>query len=298
MEQQDLVEITTKTEDTEMLADEVHPDSLHEDKADNKRKRNAAQHQKKNCRKRGIISLSVLIVMLILLGAGVWWYVSNNVISASTVTISQAYSKAKSTSFEEVYEKSYQSSYELSESQHHVHNDIEISLGNVREIQRLEVLNVCDVDYQTPPEKENTFWKEFTDKVAFWNEDVISWLEVPGSGVFTVNLKASEFIVDSAQQHVIVRLPNPELTSFTIDYQNVQLLNFEKGGLFKDSAKVGVDTAIKQLQDAELSMLQKVNNNQEFFKKAKSSAEIILINIIKQLNPNLPNLTVEVEFYN
>lgn len=248
-------------------------------------------HNKGNHSKAGTI---LFIVLLLMIATFALLYITNHLIPTSVNAVSQAYSKAKEDSFGKAYGESYNFSYEVAESQHHVSNHISISLGNVREIQRLEVLNVSEVNYQAPPPREDSFW----DIVAFWDDDIESWLEVPGTGVFTVNLKASEFIVDPIQQHVIIRLPNPELTSFTIDYNNVQLLNFEEGGIFKDSAKVGVDTAIAQLQDAQLSMRQDVNNNQDFYKRAQLSAKSILTNIIRQLNPDLPNLRVDVEFYN
>ena len=53
---------------------------------------------------------------------------------------------------------------------------------------------------------------------------------------------------------------------------------------------------MEQLESAELTMMQNVNNNQEFYKRAMESAEKMLVNLVKQLNPQSPNLVVEVEF--
>ena len=126
--------------------------------------------------------------------------------------------------------------------------------------------------------------------------DVVSWLEVPGYGVFTVDLQSAEFIIDNERGYVLIRLPYPELSEFTIDYENVEVLNFEDSGIFKNSAKVGEDLARKQLQSAELTMRQSVNSNQKYYQAAENDATNILLNLVKQLNPQIENLVVDVEF--
>ena len=174
-----------------------------------------------------------------------------------------------------------------------------ITIGNLREEQKLEVLKVSEVTYETPQPKDQGWFEELVTSITgIFAADVVSWLEVPGNGVFTVNLQASEFIIDEERKYVLIRVPNPELTEFTIDYENVELLLFEEGGAFKNSAKYGVDKAIEQLQSAELTMMQKVNNNQEFYKRARESTEKMLVNLVTQLNPQLEDLVVKVEFIN
>ena len=59
-----------------------------------------------------------------------------------------------------------------------------------------------------------------------------------------------------------------------------------------------MDKAVEQLQSAELTMMQNVNNNQEFYKRARESTEKMLVNLVKQLNPQLPDLSVKIEFSN
>lgn len=80
------------------------------------------------------------------------------------------------------------------------------------------------------------------------------------------------------------------------DYANVEVLNFEDSGIFKNSAKVGEDKAREDLQSAELTMRQNVNSNQEYYLAAEEAAEKILSTLVKQLNPQIENLVVEVEF--
>ena len=100
------------------------------------------------------------------------------------------------------------------------------------------------------------------------------------------------------RQTVLIRIPGPELTNFTLDYENVEVLYFDEGGVLKNSAKYGVDKAMKQLQNAELELIQEVSNNQELYNRAREATENMLTQLVRQLNPHLPNLTVEVEFLN
>lgn len=201
---------------------------------------------------------------------------------------------AKDESAEAVYQAFYDASYTAAERVHHVSNNISITIGDLQEEQRLEVLKVSEVTYETTPEKN----REAVLKNIFgaFDKEATSWLEVPGSGVFTVNLQASEFIIDEERQYVLIRVPSPELTQFSIDYANVEVLLFEKGGAFKNSGKYGKDLAIEQLQSAELTIRQKLINNQNIYGRAKDSATNMLVTLVKQLNPKLPNLKVEVEF--
>lgn len=208
-----------------------------------------------------------------------------------------SFGAAKDKAAEEVYQFFYEKSFEAAEKAHHVSNNVSITIGDLREEQKLEVLKVSDVAYETPKPKDQNWFNELIKSIiGIFDADMVSWLEVPGNGVFTVNLQAGEFIVDEERQYVLIRVPNPELTEFTIDYKNVELLLFEKGGAFKNSAKYGVDKAMEQLQSAELTIMQEVNNNQEFYKRARESTEKMLVNLVQQLNPQLPDLVVKVEF--
>lgn len=53
------------------------------------------------------------------------------------------------------------------------------------------------------------------------NDDGIEvWMEFYGDGIFTVDMKASEFIIDYDRQYVLVRVPRPELTNCRITQAN------------------------------------------------------------------------------
>lgn len=224
-------------------------------------------------------------------------YMILDIFSVGTNAAIDSFNTAKDEAAEEAYQFFYDKSYEAAEKSHHVSNNVSISIGDLKEEQKLEVLKVSDVVYEIPHPEDQSWFEEMIESVTgLFNAEVESWLEVPGSGVFTVNLQAGEFIIDEERQYVLIRVSSPEMTEFAIDYENVELLLFEKGGAFKNSAKYGADKAIEQLQSAELRIMQNINNNQEFYKRARESAEKMLENLVKQLNPQLPDLNVEIEF--
>jgi hypothetical protein len=245
--------------------------------------------------KHRLIVIVVIIIALLLVGSCI--YLALDTIEKGANAAINTFGTAESEAADEVYQYFYDTSYAAAEKAHHVSSDVSITIANLSEEQNLEVLKVSDVTYVTPePEDQGWFETLVSSITGIFSEDMISWLEVPGNGVFTVNLQAGEFIIDEEREYVLIRIPGPELTEFSIDYENVELLLFEQGGTFKNSAKYGVDKAMEQLQSAELTMMQSLNNNQEFYKRARESTERMLVNLVKQLNPSLPDLTVVVEF--
>ena len=224
----------------------------------------------------------------------IWLWMDSIAVGVSAAA--DSYGEKKEQVEEAVYDTFYQKSYEISEKKHHVSNDIAITIGNLQEQSKLEVLKICDVAYKITPAKEKNLLEAILGAVQENPSDELeSWFEVPANGVFVVDLKSAEFIVDNARQYVLIRVPNPELSEFTIDYAGVNLLYFEDGGLLKKSAAVGEDMAREMLQSAELELLQEANSNQQYYKNATENAKKILTNLVKQLNPDVPDLLVEVE---
>ena len=236
-----------------------------------------------------------IVLSAVFLATIIWLWMDSIAVGVSAAA--DSYGEKKEQVEEAVYNTFYQKSYEISEKKHHVSNDIAITIGNLQEQSKLEVLEICDVAYKVTPVKEKEFIEEIIGAVQeIFSDELESWLEVPANGVFVVDLKSAEFIVDNARQYVLIRVPNPELSEFTIDYAGVNLLYFEDGGLLKKSAAVGEDMAREMLQSAELELLQEANSNQQYYKNATENAKKILTNLVKQLNPDVPDLLVEVEF--
>ena len=184
--------------------------------------------------------------------------------------------------YDAAYIAAYNKAKDKAEKAVHVKNRISISLGNIRETANLRVLEVTDVVYIIENESDN-------------DDGITAWLEVPGNGCFTVDLQTSEFLVDDERQEVVVRIPEPRLSDFTIDYASVNRLDFQNSGA-NDSIKVGEDMARKQCQKAYSELHSAFVSNPEYMKNAKKSAENILKNLIRQINPEVPDLKVIVEY--
>ena len=241
---------------------------------------------------RAELTVGAVFVIAALICATVWLVLDT--VKVGAIAALNQYQLQKET----VANNIKQEFYNIGEHQHHVSNRISISLGDIRKQMKLEVLRVSEVEYITSKDEADNLIHTLNSKISdLFAPNIVSWLEVPGYGVFTVDLQSAEFIIDEVRQYVLVRVPFPELSEFTIDYKNVELLNFEESGLFKGTASVGEDLAREQLQSAELTMRQKVKANQEFYKGACNSAEVLLRALILELNPKIPELTVEVEFF-
>lgn len=209
------------------------------------------------------------------------------ILSGTVKTGASALASGYLTSYETEKEAAYEEKYEdyktSAEEKYHVSNRVSIYIGGLEETQKLEVLKVSDVEFMIVNEEDNQ------DKLT-------SWLEVPGEGTFVVDLKAGEYIVDNERAHVLVRVPYPELTSVKIDYKNVDKILF-KHGIMNKSYRVGEELARQQLNEAEVLFRKEFLSNQTFFLSARKSAGKTIEALIRQLNPEIPELTVDVEFY-
>lgn len=255
-----------------------------------------ALQQQESLRARRRWAVGLLMVVFLLVAGSVWFFLDAIAVGASSAM--DSYESEKDEVAQEVYDVFYNQSYSAAEASHHVSNQVSISIGTLQEEEKLEVLRVSNVEYVISEEEEGEFLDNILSAVTgiFSDDDVVSWLEVPGDGVFTVDLKTAEFIVDEERQDVLIRSPDPELSEFAIDYEGVEILYFDDAGLFKNSAKVGEDLAREQLQDAQLQMMQEIQDNQRYYQSARDAAEDLLISMVKELNPGIPDLTVEVEF--
>lgn len=191
-----------------------------------------------------------------------------------------AYENAKSIAANEAYNRFYDTAFASAERKYHVANKIAIEVEAVKEEADLEVLKVSDVEYVIESRKEN-------------ENNIEAWIEFYGEGVYTVNMKASEFVIDSDRQYVLVRIPGPELTDCRITKTNRLLW---KSGLFDKSYAIGTELAVEMRAAGYAKLNNYMKSNTLFYKSAKESATIIITDLIEKLNPELPDLVVEVEF--
>lgn len=205
-----------------------------------------------------------------------------NALRKGVESANAAYKVARDQTEGEQRKESYHLGYDAAESYNHVSNRGAISIESVKEVAELEVLEVSDVEFVFQGADEN-------------NENISIWLEVPGTGIFTANLQASEFIVDSERNYILVRVPELELRECKIDYAGVNTLRFEND-VFNDSIATGENMAREMLKDGYLLIQKEFASNERYYSSAETAAENLIVNMVKELNPNVSNLQVEVEF--
>lgn len=239
--------------------------------------------RKKPSKKKINDTLLVVGTLLCIVMAATCIYLFVGLISAGANALKDSYEASYSAERNETYNDIYNMFYNSAEEKYHVSNRVSITVGNLREQEKLEVLQVSDVEFVIEGKDDNS-------------GNMTSWLEVPGSGTYVVDLAAGEYIIDDIRAHVLVRVPYPELTNIKIDYANVEKLLF-KDDIFNGSYKQGEELAMKQLGQADVLIKKEFQSNQGYYLTAQKSARTSIINLVERLNPSVENLTVEVEFY-
>lgn len=191
---------------------------------------------------------------------------------------------AYQTAEQNAYNGIYQTVFDIAEAQNHVSNYAVISVEDIQKVSRLEVLTVSD--------------SEFVIKNASENDKTISWLEVQGTGVFTVDLSAGEFIVDTERQSVFVRIPKPVLTECAVTGTGKQFWN--SGGIFynffKGSVADGVRLSQTQMSEGRMKLEDSMRKSRVFNEESQKAAINMIESLVRQWNPDVSNLQIEVKF--
>lgn len=226
---------------------------------------------------KGLVIAAVLFVAM--LGGSI--YLWNDSLRIGTEALQESYNSAYEKEKENAKNKWYQRAFERAEKKNHVSNEVSISIDKMEETQNLEVIKASDVEFITEDKDNNS------DKVT-------AWLEVTGEGTFIVNLQAAEYIINNEEQHVLVRIPKPELKNITITKVEKKL--FTDDFLDGDYSE-GVHLAIKQRNAAMLRIQKSLMGNQTVYSNAKKVATNEIANLVKQFNTDIPDLKVDVEFF-
>lgn len=202
-------------------------------------------------------------------------------VSGAKDSFSDSYENARS----DTYQKFWDTAYHIAEESHHVSNDVAISISAVKEKSSLEVLKVSDVVYIVS-DAEDT------------KSGTTSWLKVNGTGVFTVNLTAAEYLVDNNRHYILVRIPSPILDPDNISIESVESLFYKENKWSPDnSVQSGEQLAQAQLNEAQQRIQEDFLENENYDKIAKASAKSMVSALIKGLNSDIDDLQVNVEFY-
>ena len=193
--------------------------------------------------------------------------------------VQDAFEREKDAMADEVYQMFYDTSYDAAEHDYHVKNRAVITLSGIREETELEVLSVSDTVY---------IIKNISGKHL--------WLQIPGTGVFTVNLAAAEFLVDNERNSVYARLPRPDISAddIKIIYKNIQKYDVNSGW---GSISEGEKSGLQILSEAKIKIREDIKSNLEYYEYAEESARSLLETWIRAVNKDVEDLTVEIEFY-
>lgn len=179
----------------------------------------------------------------------------------------------------EAYDRIYEKGRAAAEEQWHVSNVIDIRVGEIKETANLQVFKVYDSEFIMHDKAE---------------DGVFSCLEVTGSGDYTIDLLASEFVVDNNRKYVLVRIPKPVLKNIMI--KESKILTF-KDGIFDGSMKQGVNLAERDLKEAANRIESSLVANVSYSEKAMETAKVAVENLVKEFNTDVEGLTVEVVFF-
>lgn len=195
------------------------------------------------------------------------------------------FTDSKETTEKGITQWAYDTTYDATERSYHVSNEITLNFGEIREKADLEVLEAYSMNYYISTAQDN-------GKI-----DV--WLEVPGECVFTVNMKMSEVIFDQNRHHVLIRIPSPVVSYSNIDVTDINIYRLEdeqKITSFINSIDDGEQIAINALSESQKAIIKNISSDAEYYKSAKENAIKIIQNLVKNLNPDVPGLVVDVEF--
>ncbi len=134
----------------------------------------------------------------------------------------------------------------------------------------------------------------FTADDRFSNDtDEVLTLEVPCFSFFTTDLQYVEILTDQQRSTVKVRMPRPELTDITIDYEGAKLK--DSSGILTSGRSETPDLAREYFDEGIIR--EEMISNRVLSEKAAAAAEKKIISAVMAMNP-YEEVTVEVEFIN
>ena len=249
---------------------------------------------KKNTRKfrkkYGSIGDLIIILIILLLGFCLIFLLKDlflSSVSNFTKSYSVASEKAKDESYQKSYEIAKEKAYEKAKKENAIHNDVYISVDQIREMSKFEVFTVFEYAtiVETPEQKKN---------------NIYVWTQFKGKGEFSVDLEQSEILVDHANYYVSIKIPHPTLTyvplleeteNFLYRDERTEFLFFPK----KDN-KTGSNIYREQKSKGNSEIIDKLNSK-EYFDKANEAAISRLTDLVKLLNSEIADkLVIEIEF--
>ena len=145
--------------------------------------------------------MAIILIILSIAGSGLLFLMfGENAKKSCFDTFSNAYEDTKKNTYNQFKQKAY----DYFEAQNHVSNQATLTIGNIKEENSLEVLSVSDS------------WVKISDPDTDADKTT-RWVEFNATGVYTVDMSVSEFIIDDYL--------SPLMKSNALNYLNVLRFN-------------------------------------------------------------------------
>ncbi|WP_044974511.1 hypothetical protein [Ruminococcus sp. HUN007] len=229
-------------------------------------------------KRRRINFSAIILAVLIILAASLNLALYRTTVEESTSAFDKAYTESKEAQTPLTYEQYYLAALEQYKTTNDIRTDITADYGNGK----LEVMKIYDT-VAIPQTAE---------------EDGVSSLTlvIPVNGVYTADLQLAEFITDQQRRTVMVRIPYPELSDITVDYDNAKLVD-ESGIVISAGKMTTPELAHSEFEEKSIDVRELISSNKVFSENAAETVRRKITSAIMALNP-YEDVITEVEFIN
>ena len=228
--------------------------------------------------------LAVILIIICLAGSGLLFCLfGTNAKNSCKESFAIAYDETK----QKTYDQFKQKAFDYFEEKNHVSNQATLTIGNIKEENSLEVLSVSDSWVKiSEPDKD-------ADKTT-------RWVEFNATGVYTVDMSVSEFIIDDYNNYILVKLKTPQLSHIALDTNTkAYLYKYEKGFFeLNGDYDSGVKMMLNDRAEALDKLTEQLESNDANLARAKTSTENLIRTFIKNVNPgmNLKDSDIQIVF--
>ena len=225
-----------------------------------------------------------ILIIICLVGSGLLFCLfGTNAKNSCKESFATAYDETK----QKTYDQFKQKAFDYFEAKNHVSNQATLTIGNIKEENSLEVLSVSDSWVKiSEPDKDE-------DKTT-------RWVEFNATGVYTVDMSVSEFIIDDYNNYILVKLKTPQLSHIALDTNTkAYLYKYEKGFFeLNGDYDSGVKMMLNDRAEALDKLTEQLESNDANLARAKTSTENLIRTFIKNVNPgmNLKDSDIQIVF--
>ena len=234
-------------------------------------------------RKNNSAWMFIFICILVIATAALITFTVMNAKKSCAESFSEAFNVTK----QKTYDQYRQKAFDYYEQKNHVSNRAALTVGNIKEENALEVLSVSDSWVKISEPDQN-------------DDNTTRWVEFHATGVYTVDMRQSEFIIDDYHNFILVKLKTPQLSHIALDNDTeVYLYQYEKGFLkWNGDYDSGVKMMLNDRDEALNQLKEQLESNDANLEKAKTSAKSLIRSFIRNVNPtmDLKDQDIQIEF--